>query len=569
MRTRQKDDKIEYLPESGNWAVAAEGFLKVYRVDNWNDKGTNKSGLIVVIDLKSGGQSTIFLSAAVLRKRELTISELCDAGLRIQKSSEADHAILEFLDTAFQKDAPFRVVHRAGWQDDSRAYVTNDGFVIGPSDRILLQSAIRRASKPIKQKLSDWQSEVGDFVVKSTTTIVAVCIGLSACLLKDTNIEPIWIHISGPSSIGKTLTLIVVSSIFGHGRRGQISTMDVTPTGLEELAASHHDQVVVLDELDRLSGTASDRSSRIGSEIHRIASGMPRVRSKKYAPHQQTSWRAVVFSSGEISIARLNDLARRSRNQGEQLRIIDLPAIVSDGRGIFDRGSDESSENLAAKLEQGVERQSMVLGPSFISAYLADRVSNLDSIRKSMKEFLDGRNLQKNIGGRRYAKKFALGYATGILACKLGILNWSEDVIRDAFARSFAATIAHNTVNINHIETTVEEIRLLSSKSHRFVKSKEERTHGTYGYQIMSAGGQRYHLVSSRRFKKWCGDATPAEVASRLRKQGLLKAATDGNFTRQARVPGVVERARYYWLCAPSDEAQQRTVGSRRRLRRR
>lgn len=561
--------QLKYRNADGDWIVVASGLRKVRRVDNWEDKGVRKSGLLICTKTKSGAKNEVFLPAATLRGKRMVIPELCDAGIDIKRDKTAEQVLIDYLLSTFDNDRALVAVQNAGWQEDETAFVTSNGLVIGSNPEIKLQFAWDRSSENDKEHgLREWQETVGVIAEQSTTMVVSVAVALSSCLLKTTRIEPFWLHIYGQSSIGKTLVLMLAYSVFHDAQRGRLPTMDFTEAGLEELAAKHNDQVAVLDELDQLTGNARERSKRMGLVIHRIAGGASRLRSKHYDQSNVFTWRTIVFSSGEISISQLNHQAQRRRNSGEELRIVDMPAITGKESGVFDRCNHSANgRKLASKLERAIETHGSILGPSFIEALLAKRKDNNHTINDLITEFLSLIAVGDDNREYRYAKKFALGYAAGVLACRLGILKWDENAVRDAFIKSYSCAISAPALSPAVPEKVIAAILARCSDPEKFVERKDQRDAGTFGYRRYSKNGHEYLLLSARRFRRLCGEEiSPLAAAEFLRERHILKAGADGKLTRQARISGERQRKRYYWLRV--DAFKSAPLGRRRLPRR-
>lgn len=557
---RYSNKKVEYRENGSEWTIACSGLIEVTPVDNWEERGSRLSGLLIRVRTKSRARNWLFLSASELRSGRACIPRLCDSGLKILNGKPAEAALLQHLQRLFDKPQATLVVQKAGWQDKGSAYITSNGRAIGGSTPVLLQPALLAAEESTTFSSMDaWQSEVGPTASQSTTLIVAVALSLGACLLKGTRQESFWLHIYGDSSIGKTLMLMLAYSIFHKAQRGKLPTMDFTEAGLEDLACKHDDQVVVLDELDQLAGDSRERSKRMGLVIHRIAGGASRLRSKRYDPQHIFTWRTIVFSSGEISLAQLNSTAGRHRNAGEALRVIDLPAITTASAGIFDRRSDgESGRTLANRLEHAIERNGCVLGPAFVHAMQKDLRKYTKEALRLRDEFLQMIGVKQDTKTLRYASKFALGYAAGVLASRLGILNWTEELIGDAFKTSYYTASNDALSPDNAIDGAIATVRRRCERPERFVCSKAERTRKTYGYLRKASNGHCYYLISPSRLQKWSGAGIyHAEVALELKAKGILKSGADGKLTRQARIEGEALRRRYYWLRASSFESDQ------------
>lgn len=160
-------------------------------------------------------------------------------------------------------------------------------------------------------------------------------------------------HFVGPSSIGKSITLKVAASVWGNpGLNGFAKRWRSTLTGLELLAASRCDSLLVLDELGEIS------SADAGSAAYVLSGGQSKTRATKNTTLAEPfEWRILFLSSGEVTLASHIVQSGMPVFAGQEVRMIDLPAEASASFGVFEEIHGLSSPaQFASQLSEETEK---------------------------------------------------------------------------------------------------------------------------------------------------------------------------------------------------------------------
>jgi putative DNA primase/helicase len=188
-------------------------------------------------------------------------------------------------------------VDRCGWHDND--YVFPDGSTVGQKD-IVLQVArpvVAALYKP-SGTLDDWKKEIASVAVGNDLMLTSMCCSFAGPLLKIMAVSRFGVHFHGPSSFGKTKSLLAsTASIFRSGDEAKLLKWRGTDNGLEAEAARHNDGPLPIDETGQAEPRALDASIMMLGN----GSGKSRADSRGEA-RQPKLFENVVISSGEQTI---------------------------------------------------------------------------------------------------------------------------------------------------------------------------------------------------------------------------------------------------------------------------
>ena len=241
---------------------------------------------------------------------------LADEGLRINPNQQ--RAFRTYL-AGCNVTGRVTIVRRTGWHDidGHRVFVPDE--TIGPkgSERVILNAS---AAGPYEARgsLADWQRGVGALSVGHPLPVLAISAALAGPLLELAGQEGGGLNIFGGSSQGKTTIIQAAASVWGRGDSpGYVRTWRATANGLEGVAASASDTVLILDEL----GVVEARDAAAG--IYGLANGSGKARAAHDGSlREPRTWRVLILSTGEIPITTKLADARYSSRQGQRFRCV-------------------------------------------------------------------------------------------------------------------------------------------------------------------------------------------------------------------------------------------------------
>lgn len=215
---------------------------------------------------------------------------LLDLGAELAVGKRERQHFLAFLQSSRPANRA-RCVNRIGWHKNQ--FVLPDRIISSAEEEagIILQESRTLHSFGVSGELIDWQENVGKYCVGNSRLVLAVSSALASVLLKGTGEESGGFNFVGPSSIGKSITLKVAASVWGNpGLNGFIKRWRSTLNGLELLAASRCDSLLILDELGEI------QPKDAGNAAYVLCGGISKNRATKDANlASQFEWRLLLL----------------------------------------------------------------------------------------------------------------------------------------------------------------------------------------------------------------------------------------------------------------------------------
>jgi uncharacterized protein (DUF927 family) len=390
--------------------------------------------------------------------------------------------------------------------------------------------------------LQEWQVQVALPAEHSSRLVLGLCAAFAAPLLKVMGFEGGGFHIRGPSSTGKTTTLMVAGSVWGGG----ISSWRTTDNGLEGLAVEHCDRLLCLDELSQITPDA------LGQSAYMLANGQGKTRAAKDgSPRRQVSWRLLFLSAGEISV---QDKIREGKGQpriaaGQEVRIADIPADAGGGLGIFESvPGNLSPGELADQLIAASKRYYGTAGIAFIERLVQD----LEGAKARVETIVE-RFVRKNAGGadgqvQRVARRFGLLAAAGELATEWNILPYDLPWVTEcAVQRCFQAwLVARGTTGPSEIERGIAQVRAYFEQYgvSRFELIGEDGAPMVHTRAGFRKGSMRYVLPEA--WTEICKGFDAKMIAAELVARGVIETDHESKPKKAKRLPGHKSSIRVY-----------------------
>lgn len=388
--------------------------------------------------------------------------------------------------------------------------------------------------------LDDWNRLIVSVCCPNPLLLFATLVGLSGPLLRFAEMESGGFHFYGRSSHGKTTAAQVAASVWGNGadpaeapERAFIQKWNSTANALEALLTAHNDSLLVLDEIH----TCDAKS--FSTVVYNMSGGRGRqALDRDRQLRRNRKWRAMYFSTGEISVLRRLQADGREIHAGQLIRFIDIPI---DG-GIITTANGDGAASVADRLKAGCSRHFGVAGPAFVRALVAE-YSDARALAATVKSKLENyaATLTPKDAApeqRRAIKRFALLMVAGELAITLGVLSNST--------ASDVETAVRTAMRAWHADGTNISDRLRGAINVRgFIERNESRFQalGTDSGQVPRdragfvgwdhAAGAHAFLFTADGFAEACGGQDPRETARELHARGLLVAREPDRYTEK------------------------------------
>ncbi|WP_208452693.1 DUF927 domain-containing protein [Burkholderia gladioli] len=436
------------------------------------------------------------------------------------------------------------LVRSVGWSGIN--YVRADRvFGEGAGAVALDPEAPANAAFGQKGALESWNEQIGKYCGSNSRLMLAACVALAAPLLHLLGMESGGVHLVGQSSVGKTTAMKVAASIWGKSI-DFIRSWRSTSNGLEAIAASLNDSVLLLDEM----GQASPHEA--GETIYMLGNGQGKTRMSRAATSRKPyTWRILFMSTGEVPLQQHVESAGRAVRAGMDVRLLNIPADAGCGLGLFESlDGFENSRALADHCNSVTSELYGSAGDQWLT-FLADKVSDgrgqafCDGLKQRLCEIES--QLQANGSGQvtRAAKRFALLALAGELAVDAGIGGWASAAPTSMMKRCFDAWIrerggtqaAEETQALRQVQQFLEQHgQSAFQRIFRGIGNELEQDRTVVNRAGYVDIAEDYFYVLPEAFKnRLCDGLDYKFVAEVLRKHELLLADT-GNTVR---VPGV------------------------------
>ncbi|OGT11440.1 MAG: hypothetical protein A2X77_04420 [Gammaproteobacteria bacterium GWE2_42_36] len=413
----------------------------------------------------------------------------------------------------------------------------------------------------------DWKEHVGKFCSGNSRLVFAVSTSFAAPLLNVCGEENGGFHFRGASSSGKTTLLKVACSVWGSQKR--LQRWRATANGLEGTAKLHNDCLLCLDELSEVD------PKEAGEVAYMLANGSGKIRSKQDGTtRRKTSWRLLLLSAGEISLADHMSSIGKKIKAGQEVRLIDISADAGDGFGVFENlHGFENGDVFSRYLSQAASQCHGMPIREFLKQIAINPEDLKTSLSKMINDFVK-EYCPTNADGqvKRGAARFAIIAAAGDLATRLGITGWQENDAVEAAKKCFESWVSCRGGHKPKEETeALQQIRSffqLHSES-RFTKWEEFKTSDPEALQrrtINRVGFVKYDnnsvefFVDTAIFKtEICKGLDCKFVVKICKERGWLLPDSEGKSTTPIRAPDTNETRRFYHfshLVLGDDDAQ-------------
>lgn len=494
-------------------------------------------GLLVAFQDPDGQPHREIIPARAFKGDGLEVAELLlDGGLTI--APKCRPLLVEYLQTA-RPEARARVTNRTGWHDTQgggSVFVLPTGAYGQGGEEWIFESESPGAVT-FKQKggLPGWQREVAARCVGNSRLVFAVSMAFASPVLHLVGAESGGFHLRSNSSDGKTTCLRVAASVCGGA--DYMQRWRATDNGLEALAMNHCDGPLLLDELAQLDPKAA------GEVAYMLANGTGKARaSRNGGMREQSRWRLLFLSAGEIGLAQHMAEAGKQARAGQELRLAEIPADAGAGLGVFENLHDAPGGAAFAKaLDVAVRGYHGAAWVAFLDRLTQEQDSVADTLHQAQKAF-EGRFLSQDAGGQahRVAARFALVGAAGELATAWGITGWPEGEAMKAAGVCFQAWVSGRGGEGNQEERAIlsqvrEQLRRYGESAFTdWDRPSMKDTHAPvrsdrmgYRRHDEDADEVHYYLFNEAFRSRLCKGFDPGAVGRLLLARGYVESGTE------------------------------------------
>lgn len=435
-----------------------------------------------------------------------------------------------------------------GFQRDWRTLATQTGWIkgayalpdtaIGPDgDKIIFDdSTLRENHYSVAGTLDGWRDEIAAKATGNPAMILALSAGFVGPLLRLLRIGGGGFHFVGESSTGKSTLLKAAASIWGSPKEGEfMRSWRTTDNGLEGVASSRNDNLLVLDELGQCQSGTTARQI-----IYMLGNGEGKQRATRsgYA-RRVRKWQLFILSSGEKTVESFIGEDGREAAAGQLIRLLDLQ--VNTGQyGIWANLHGLTGDNAGARFSNMISQAALKhhghAGRAFITR-LANDCALRDGLEAEFKRYLSMKEFStEGTDGqpKRAAERLALAALAGELATSIGITGWRKSDAIAAASEFLSAWLGDRgtTGNIELLQTierltnafeTYHDLRFISADDggSEFGRPVYER----WGWYHQDPIHGLEYRVTTKTFKELCGSSK--HVKDMLVKRGMLVPGRD------------------------------------------
>lgn len=506
------------------------------------------------------------------RRQEEWLEPLLDGGLRISPVAAARTRLIEYLGAVIA-DQRWWVTTKLGWLEGERFFFATRSPEENANNQVIYVGDTRYLDLfDVAGTVDEWKTHIGAKCRGNSRLILAVSAAAEGPILKITNEHNQGFHFNGGSRSGKTITTIAAGSFWGGGGQGRSykRTWRATANGVEDIACTHNDGFLVLDELGQAEAAQAPQIS------YMLCNGAGKIRAGRNGvapPIKQ--WRLVFMSSGELSLAdKMAEIGRRIF-AGLEVRLIDIPADAGAGHGCFEslHGCDDGRA-FAERLETDALKYYGAAGRRYVEL-LGDkwRQEKDDLVAKLIesRERFVKKHCPVGAGPQiqSVASRFGLCAAAGDLATQLGVTGWADGDAEWGVAECFKAWLAERGhVTDLDLDNGVRKVTAFveaygtsrfeaawaaeqqedadDAETKKSRLTHERAVHERAGFRSHEIDGWHYYVLPQQ-WAKLAAGYRPKALAQEMIRRKLLEPGKDGKNAQSMRVPGF-GRVRLYHL---------------------
>lgn len=404
-----------------------------------------------------------------------------------------------------------------------------------------------------KGSLEAWIERVAKPAMHSSRAVLCICAVLAAPLLRLTNRENVGFHLRGNSSSGKSMALMIGSSVLGSPKLKKV--WRATSNGLEGQALQHNDVVLQLDEIGQANG------KEVGKCIYDLMNGSQKARANIYGLARKVNkWRLITLSSGEVGLRELALENKVKVYAGQEIRLIDIPADAGYKLSVNESLPEgiETVQDYAKQIKQACSECYGTAFHAWIEHLVAQPLA-FEEIQTELTAIVAKLVPEKSSAQvKRVAESFALLAYAGEEATKLRITGWPEGTAFSSIERCFRGWLADfgNSESLEEEQIVSHVLNLLISHKARFSPLESVGQITPQNRLGWFDGEQNVFYVIGEIYKhEFCNGRRNREVSKVLFKRGILVPEKEHPFSASivVHIPEFKKSIRCYKLQLPKE----------------
>ncbi len=448
--------------------------------------------------------------------------ELASQGLSITTNSKQRN----YLDAYIQNYPVYEralCVDRLGWHD--KQYILANGSIGGDDKQITVYQSANAINSTLAQQgtLPQWRNELCQPLAEQSRFVFSIACAFAGQLLELLDDDGGGFHIVGSSTMGKSLSLKVASSVWGNPD-SYTKTWRSTDNALEGTACEYNDSFLPLDEISECDPKI------VGKTVYMLANGQGKGRSTTTGHNRiAKTWRIIFLSNGEESLQNFMAQAGQKTNAGIEVRVAHIDADAGKGLKTFD--SLVMAKTGAAQADRIKELSQSYYGSAgiaWLEHITTDKAATTATAKQLVSDFMS-QYTDLAPQAHRVAKRFAIVAVAGELATQANITGWqlgqattAVRVCLDNWLDNYGRDGEHEQRQIiSHVQAFIEQHG--SSRFQTCDPSRrsecEERIPNRVGYRNPKTGD---YYFSKETFNKVCEPFSKSKVLQVLEEYNLL-----------------------------------------------
>ena len=353
------------------------------------------------------------------------LAGLRDRGLRFAGTPSAKRHLLDLINR-WKPTRRYVTTDRLGWTDaNCTSFVLGNERVIGPGDLVFLNESARSGAEGMHPRgtLKEWRDAVASRCQGNPILVASVSLAFAGPLPGLLDLEPAGLHLRGESSKGKSSAMKAAISVWGSPNL--MFSWRATTNALEGAAAICNGALMPFDEFGEAKG------KEIGDAIYMLLNGQGKARMASTGQlRAQNRWRAMLLSTGELTLADKMAEAGKKTMAGQEVRLIDIQADARRFGAFDDLHGVASAAEFSMQLKHSVGKHYGTAGPEFVERLVkssSDDRHRFSGFRREIASMIERASSGARDGQTgRVIGHFALIALAGELATRYGITGWER-----------------------------------------------------------------------------------------------------------------------------------------------
>jgi putative DNA primase/helicase len=386
--------------------------------------------------------------------------------------------------------------------------------------------------------LLDWQDQVLSLCIGNSRLMFAIMCAFVGPLLEILGIGSFGFQLFGPSSIGKTIVLIVAGSVWGcrigsGSQLGFLATWATTPEGVERYGWAHNHSFFPLDE-SRLAGNDREMGKLISTFIMRLAEGAGKNRLVQVGAG--SDWLTVYLGSSNLSLIEMFFAAGLTFDDAYRVRFPDIVADAGCGYGAFENiHGFSNAADFAKELRARARKYFGTASEQYLERLTKDHHHRGDWLRAGLQRQMERYRAMAPAGSvvdDRITDHFAVVYAAGMLARHYGVVRWTPEGIAWAVLsceRAHHQAVAQSQTRLDPIAAVRSYIagNLARFRQVPDPSITDQEFSNSPGFIYTDPHGSLEYAIPPKVFARGVTPLNPAYVLRALDTAGLLVRGRD------------------------------------------